>query len=684
MAVQRPRDAAGPEGLAAEVESLYSRLARAPDPELRLDLARALQWLHRFDEAREQLETAFREFTDAGLAIRAALAASRLGEFYRSGPGNRIAGRAWFARAWRLIENAGPCLERGWVALTDVGCNFDDPEELRERATIALDIARRFGDIDLEAKALADLGLALTESGRVTEGMALVDEALALVSAHAVRERWVVSQAVCSFFSACWCASDLARLESWTDILRERALLAATDGQCDSVYGTLLCQLGRWQEAESVLNRSIQLTEMSLNAVRLKALCALAEFRIFQGRLGEAEQLLVGRDDHMAALIPMARLYLARGDHELAASAARRGLRLLGSDRLRGAQMLSVLVQAELGRGDVEAAGAAAARLRTCAMDAGISTLMAEAAFACARVLTARGEATEAIAELAGGLARLGDAEVPLLRSKLHLELARLLAVTTPGEAVLEARAVAAIHARVDAPLGADAAELLRELGVAIEASHFDVRARPTPTAQSSAATSATLERGDAGWWTIRSGQSSFMLKDSKGMRCLAELIAHPGVECHVLDLVELTDPPDPGRVNGRRHLGDAGPSIDAQARAIYRQRIEELRTEVEDALRLGNDTKANLLQQELDAIVGELARAIGLSSRARRAASGAERARINLTRTIRAAIARICRADHIAGNALDRDIRTGVFCSYQPSHTDLRWSMAGSRTTRR
>lgn len=40
-------------------------------------------------------------------------------------------------------------------------------------AELALDRARRFGDVDLETKALADAGLAHVQSGRIDEGMAL-------------------------------------------------------------------------------------------------------------------------------------------------------------------------------------------------------------------------------------------------------------------------------------------------------------------------------------------------------------------------------------------------------------------------------------------------------------------------------------------------------------------------------
>ena len=56
------------------------------------------------------------------------------------------------------------------------------PSVLVERAELALDRARRFGDVDLEVKALADGGLAHVQAGRVAEGMAMLDEAMALAT----------------------------------------------------------------------------------------------------------------------------------------------------------------------------------------------------------------------------------------------------------------------------------------------------------------------------------------------------------------------------------------------------------------------------------------------------------------------------------------------------------------------
>jgi uncharacterized iron-regulated membrane protein len=63
--------------------------------------------------------------------------------------------------------------------------------------------------------------------------------------------------------------------------------------------------------------------------------------------------------------------------------------------------------------------------------------------------------------------------------------------------------------------------------------------------------------------------------------------------------------------------------------------------------------------------LVQELARAVGLGGRDRRAASHAERARLNATRAIRAAMANLARANPALGRHLVATIRTGRYCSY-------------------
>ncbi len=126
------------------------------------------------------LSAAIREFTAAGEPSQAAMACVRLGDLLAVALGNLTASRAWFTRAWRLVADQAPCLEQGWVAIAAMGCDVDDPAVLLAAAELALDRARRFGDVNLETKALADAGLAHVQAGRAVEGMALLDEAMAL------------------------------------------------------------------------------------------------------------------------------------------------------------------------------------------------------------------------------------------------------------------------------------------------------------------------------------------------------------------------------------------------------------------------------------------------------------------------------------------------------------------------
>jgi hypothetical protein len=79
----------------------------------------------------------------------------------------------------------------------------------------------------------------------------------------------------------------------------------------------------------------------------------------------------------------------------------------------------------------------------------------------------------------------------------------------------------------------------------------------------------------------------------------------------------------------------------------------------------------------ERDFLVDELARAVGLGGRDRRAASHAERARLNVTRAIRAAMANLARANPPLGRHLAVTIRTGRYCSYTPDpRAPITWEL--------
>jgi hypothetical protein len=192
--------------------------------------------------------------------------------------------------------------------------------------------------------------------------------------------------------------------------------------------------------------------------------------------------------------------------------------------------------------------------------------------------------------------------------------------------------------------------------------------------------------RKEAEYWAIGYGKKSFRLKNTKGLGYLAQLLCHPAVEFHVLDLA--------GGVAGQReddetnqfihglprgeqdlekagihidNLGDAGEMLDEQAKVAYRHRLSELRKELDEAKEVGNVERAEKAEQEIDALTSELSRAVGLGGRNRRAASASERARQSISKTIKSVVERIAQSDARLGDIFSRCIKTGNYCSYQP-----------------
>ena len=641
------------------------------DPVRQVELADEALKAFDVDAATTHLSAAIRGFTTAGDCRRAALACARLGDLFALALGNLTAARAWFVRAARLVEDEPPCIEQGWVAVAALGCDVDDPAVLLARAELALDRARRFGDVNLETKALADAGLAHVQAGRVVEGMALLDEAMALACGPADNAEAVL-KSVCSFLTACYFAADFDRAGSWVDALRRQGLIGTAAGpplilshHCDSVHATALCELGRWGEAEEMLVRAIEEFETRMHMPSWHPAIALAELRIRQGRLADAEMLLLGKDGHVQALLPAARLHLARGDHDLARATASRGLRAIGDDRLRATELLAVLVDTELAVGDVEAAMTLCDDLVARADRLDVPGLQARIVAARARVLAASGDSAAAIGMMETALDRLPAAGVPLLRASLLVDLARLHdRAGNRAAAKVEAGRAAAALVGLDVVLPADDAALLDRLGA------------PAPmVGNRTAPHKATLIREDR-CWVVACSDTRARLSDSKGLRYLAELLRNPGVERHALDLVDRVEGVALGESGlDRRHLGDAGELVDSRARTAYRHRIEALRAEIDEALEIRADHRAEALQAELDELVGQLAQAFGLGGRSRRASSAPERARLNVTRALRAATAKLSEALPEAGTALDRRLRTGLYCAYEPhDDDDVRW----------
>ena len=202
------------------------------------------------------------------------------------------------------------------------------------------------------------------------------------------------------------------------------------------------------------------------------------------------------------------------------------------------------------------------------------------------------------------------------------------------------------------------------------------------PRTQDAGAGAAMIFRKDGQLWTVAFGVHTMHLKDTKGMAYLATLLRHPEREFHALDLAtggaggEGAAPAAPADAAlAADGLGDAGDMLDPAARAAYKARVVELRAELLEAERFNDLGRAARARAEIDAIGRELARAVGLGGRSRKAGSVAERARLNVSRAIAAAVRKIAAEHPELGEHLTATVRTGVFCSYSPDpRLRIRW----------
>ena len=191
--------------------------------------------------------------------------------------------------------------------------------------------------------------------------------------------------------------------------------------------------------------------------------------------------------------------------------------------------------------------------------------------------------------------------------------------------------------------------------------------------------------RCDGEYWTIALDQESLRLRDSKGLVYLAQLIRNAGSELHVLDLVRDATPSDAAATVGEAmqaglsagDLGDAGVVVDREARAAYKRRLADLGRELEDARAGDDEDRVARAEREIEFLTAELSRAVGLGGRERRAGSAAERARVNVSRTVGAVLRKITERCPMLGQHLAACVRTGVFCSYTPDpRLPLSWRL--------
>lgn len=433
----------------------------------------ALWWLCDAHGSVRHRERAFVLHRQAGQRAHACAVGVELVITYLVNLGNDAAARGWLARAQRVAGGIDPNPVNGWLWLVE---GYVEPDPGRSQLLLeqALTEAQETNDVDLELVALADLGVVLVAQGRLDEGMRMLDEAMAGTMGGERRRLETVVYNCCSMLAACHLAGDIGRATQWCRVADEFMRDVSCPflfARCRVHYGSLLFAKGQWDRADGELRAALELAESVGPGPRAEALTQLAELRIRQGRLEEAEELLSECDGIDAAVLVGAELRIARGQLTAAVELLERYLILRPDDAGRA---VTLLIEAHVASGDAEAAAAAASKLEVTARADGSERQTAVAVLASARVLAVLGETDRLVPMLEDAVARFARLELPFEAARARLELALVVARTQPTTAIVEAKKALRSFERMGATTCANrASALLRSLGEAV---------RPTTT----------------------------------------------------------------------------------------------------------------------------------------------------------------------------------------------------------
>jgi tetratricopeptide (TPR) repeat protein len=232
------------------------------------------------------------------------------------------------------------------------------------------------------------------------------------------------------------------------------------------------------------------------------------------------------------------------------------------------------------------------------------------------------------------------------------------------------------------------AAGLARGLGLNGLAERASALSRSTRPGFGGRAHEEAVFRREGEYWTVAYAGRMARLRGTKGMRYIACLLASPGKELHVLELVQVSEGApaivETVDVGGAAEAGlrtsglaTVGGVLDARAKEEYRRRLKDLSDEREEARSWNDEERKARIDAEIDALTRELTGALGLGGASRDFPSPAERARVAVTKAIRSAARAIARECPPLGDHLAASLRTGRFCSYAPpGEAPPRWAL--------
>jgi DNA-binding CsgD family transcriptional regulator len=385
--------------------------------------------------------------------------------------GELAIGSGWAGRAQRLLENQpDEIVERGYLLIHEFFQHLGRGDFARagETAALVVAIGRRFVEPDLIAQGLNCQGRIMIYSGRVPEGLALLDEAMVGISAGEVSPI-VAGNVYCSMIEACQELSDFSRAASWTSALTRwcdtQPSLVPFTGQCSLHRGQIMRLRGAYDEALAeydLAQRRYQAEGTPAPAGR--ALTEKGDVLRIRGRLDDAEAAYrqgaeLGHEPQPGLLLS----WLARGRTAAAVSAVRR---LLGEAQgpVQTSWVLPAAVQVMVAAGLLDDARRYADQLSDIASAFGNPALRAMEQYAEAHVELSSGEIEEALSRARESCRIWSEIGSPYETARARVLIARALRELGDEESATS-ELVVARHGFVDVGAAPAVHEVDRLLG---------------------------------------------------------------------------------------------------------------------------------------------------------------------------------------------------------------------------
>jgi len=316
-------------------------------------------------------------------------------------------GGGWVDRAQRLLDDGDlDCVEQGHLRyLRALRAVFEgDVFAAHTAFGEAARIAERFRDRELAPLARIGQGRCLIYLGKITEGVALLDEAMVAVTAGEVSPI-AVGDIYCTVIDGCQELFDLRRATEWTAALgrwcESQPELVLYRGQCLVHRAEIMQVHGAWSDAMDEVQRACdRLAQPAGPLVVGAAFYLKAELHRLRGEFAKAEEAYrqasrLGREPQPG----LAQLRLIQGQVDAADTPIRTALGQ-AQDRVARSKMLAAYVEIVLAANDVGAARAATDELSEIAADFDAPLLHAVSAHATGAVLLAEGDARAALTSL--------------------------------------------------------------------------------------------------------------------------------------------------------------------------------------------------------------------------------------------------------------------------------------------